>query len=140
MWDPTVVAGIVVTFLFILHFRESNQRIVILRKRVAYLTRHLQDALTEVKRLEASSREPSGVVFTPSPIEINLEERWKMTWAREVLSIQEGPLTPERIRTARRDALKAAHPDAGGSARRMRDVEQAVSFLDTPQKSRTFRM
>lgn len=140
MWDPTVVAGIVVTFLFILHFREANQRIVILRKRVAYLTRQLQDALTEVKRLEASSREPSGVVFTPSPIEINLEERWKITWAREVLSIQEGPLTPERIRTARRDALKAAHPDAGGSARRMRDVEQAVSFLDTPQKSRTFRM
>lgn len=56
-------------------------------------------------------------------------DQWKRAWAKEFLRISQEPLTPATIRAARREAIKREHPDAGGTAERMRMIEEAVETL-----------
>lgn len=130
MWDTTVVACLVGAFLFLSHFREANQRIAWLRARVMRLSQELHNAQMYIAQLEAERQSPESNRKAMPQRQAPIRD-WENIWAREVLSLQEGPLTPDRLRVARRKALKAAHPDGGGSARRMRDVEAAVLVLQS---------
>lgn len=63
------------------------------------------------------------------PLPASQPDRWKRAWAREFLRITHGPLTPEVLRAARREAIKREHPDAGGTDERMRMIEEAFDAL-----------
>lgn len=91
--------------------RMRGERYVLLR-----MVSELRGLLNQVSEVRADSPP-------------NDENGWQRAWAMEFLRITSAPVNPDSLRAARREAIKREHPDAGGSAERMRMIEEAVRVL-----------
>ena len=65
--------------------------------------------------------------------DITEARKWKRSWAIEVLRLDGEDFTYEELRTARKRAMKAHHPDVGGNPEKLRQAEEAFTFLSSCQ-------
>lgn len=128
MENLTIIVIALIIFC-VLIIRESARKQSILVRMVIDLRAVNHQQSLRIRYLEGRI---AGANHPQTPVaSVNGEvQKWKRAWARQVLLVSSEKPTRDELRTARRNALKSAHPDAGGNARRMRDIEEALIILD----------
>lgn len=115
-----------VCIALIVLIRDSREKINAANKVIRaqnHRIRQLEYALMELRSINQKSN--------PLPFQDKPVSEWKKRWALKTLDISPAHLTSSEIKKARLKALKASHPDVGGSKEKMADVYEAVTYLES---------
>lgn len=126
MFPPYMVSAMVMGAVFTLLFL-SNQSLSARVRQLRRESAHLRLVIAQQEQIiEKLASRPRKVERPQDPDLV-----WKRRWAKERLGILVHSPSPAEVRTGRRNAIKSSHPDQGGSAERMREIDEAVEILMT---------
>lgn len=121
-----IVLIISLVLMFVFSRQDYERKNLVLLKLISKLRTENDLLIQRVMNLEAllGGQRNTGPSTTQTESDI-----WKRAWAREFLRIRSDTITTDALRSARREAIKREHPDSGGTAERMRMIEEAVETL-----------
>lgn len=130
----TSFSVLAVGILIFLQAKSANQRITFLEAR----NQRLANEVIHLKRALHALRKERVVHTTKKEPETSFPDQsawaWKVSWAKEVLHLQDVDISIDSLKSARRDAVKTRHPDTGSALQRFNDIEIAVDILKQAYK------
>lgn len=134
MNDGMIILVLGFIFFIVIQSRDFIRKENHLNMIIRVLRKDLNDAHRLIRHLRTARNHPYEQFRReePHPIAPDTEvDRWKKSWAIEVLRLDGEDFTYEELKTARKRAMKAHHPDVGGNPEKLRQAEEAFTFLSS---------